>query len=116
MPGYLNGTNDDNQLGTIAWYDSNSSYQTHAVAGKAANGFGLYDMSGNVWEWCQDWFGYYASGTQTNPTGPGSGIYRMLRGGSCESNSGGCRASRRGFGGTPDFRDSSFGFRVARTP
>jgi formylglycine-generating enzyme required for sulfatase activity len=111
--GYPNGTNTDSLLGSIAWYGSGS--QTHAVAGKFANGYGLYDMSGNVWEWCQDWYGDYSSGSVINPTGPATGSYRLLRGGGWGDPSGNCRASRRNFI-TPDFVISGFGFRVARNP
>jgi formylglycine-generating enzyme required for sulfatase activity len=109
------GTNDDDQLGTIAWFDSNSGSQTRPVAGKAANGLGLYDMAGNVCEWCQDWYGTYASGAQTNPTGPGSGSGRVLRGGTWGDYPNGCRASPRG-GTAPGGRYLGVGFRVARTP
>ncbi len=115
MPGYLNGTNDDNQLGTIAWLGSNSAGCTHVVAGKAPNGFGLHDVAGNVWEWCQDWYGNYASGPQTNPVGLGGGTERVIRGGSWTIDPGSGRASDRA-NYSPDTRGSTIGFRVARTP
>ena len=114
MPGYPNGTNTHSLLGGIAWYGSNSGYATHAVAGKAANAFGMYDMSGNVFEWCNDWYGSYAEGNATDPAGPSSGVARVLRGGHWNNTSQGCRSSLR-INHDPDQRNMYFGFRVART-
>lgn len=84
-----------NTLGDVAWYYDNSSYKTHDVATKAPNELGIYDMSGNVMEWCQDWLGSYSSEAQTNPTGPTSGSYRVIRGGSWYDGRGNCRVAYR---------------------
>jgi formylglycine-generating enzyme required for sulfatase activity len=117
MPALPNGTNLDTQVGIIAWFNSNAASQTRPVGGKAANALGLHDMSGNVAEWVNDWFGntYYASSPSTNPPGPENGVYRVNRGGSRWSLSDGLRSSERN-GNNPTLVTSSLGFRVARTP
>ena len=84
-----------NNLSSVAWYTDNSSSETHPVKTKSPNELGIYDMSGNVWEWCQDWYGSYSSGSQTNPTGPSSGSYRVIRGGCWYGLARGCRVSCR---------------------
>lgn len=84
-----------NNLDDVAWYDSNSGGKTHAVKTKQPNELGLYDMSGNVREWCQDWYRDYSSRAQTNPTGPSSGTRRVFRGGSWSYGARLCRVSSR---------------------
>jgi formylglycine-generating enzyme required for sulfatase activity len=116
MPGFLNGTNDDAQVGTIAWFSSNSPSQTRPVGAKAANALGLHDMAGNVWEWVNDRYSnaYYASSASQNPTGPMTGSSRVVRGGSFFQGSFAARASER-FGESFASVYNNFGFRVART-
>ena len=104
---------DSSQLGMYAWYDQNSNLTTHAVGCKRPNKFGLYDMHGNVWEWCSDWYSgkYDASSLGTDPQGPESGTVRVLRGGSWDSELAFARCANR-LGCDPDDTSDVVGFRV----
>ena len=101
-----------NFISSIAWFLDNSDNKTHTVKGKSPNELWLYDMSGNVWEWCADWYGRYAAGSQIDPTGVEEGSYRVLRGGCWNSNDWYCRVSNRSFN-NPDFSGDGYGFRLA---
>ena len=100
-----------NKLNEVGWYNGNSGGHTHPVGQKKPNELGLYDMSGNVLEWCQDWDGAYSIEAQTNPAGPQSGRYRVLRGGSFRFVAGVCRVSFRYYCGLGS-GDGSFGLRL----
>ena len=107
-----------NSINKVAWYSKNKddeNGETHQVMSKLPNELGIYDMSGNVWEWCWDLYGFYRSGAQINPTGASYSPFRSLRGGAYDIIAKDCSVTVRENGAFPDLFHNSVGFRIART-
>ena len=103
-----------NSGGDVAWYSTNSGYTTHQVGTKNSNELGIYDMSGNVWEWCWDRYGTYSIAAQVDPKGPGSGSTRVMRSSAFGNDTYYCRVAYRGGADAPSFSGSSVGFRCVQ--
>ena len=110
-----NTGDDKSDLSKAGWWRGNSGGKPQLVGQKAPNRFGMYDMHGNVWEWCQDWYGTYTSGKVTDPLGPASGSSRVLRGGGWDFDARGCRVAGR-FRDPPDYSSYAIGFRACLPP
>jgi formylglycine-generating enzyme required for sulfatase activity len=105
-----------NNVDTVAWKDGNAGNKAHPIGRKMPNELGIYDMSGNIYEWCSDWYSpdYYRNSSRVNPQGPDEGIKRVIRGGSWYFDSSGLRVAERE-GANPDFRYGYIGFRLCRS-
>ncbi|MBO4545613.1 MAG: formylglycine-generating enzyme family protein, partial [Verrucomicrobia bacterium] len=111
----LSDESECSEMDEVGWYGYNSDNETHSVGQKMPNAWGLYDMHGNVWEWCLDKYEDYPTSSVTDPVGPDTGVHRVKRGGSLDLIAGSCRSAYRN-SYSPEGRDFIFGFRVALAP